>query len=147
VYDLTPERVGRFDVVVCGSLMLHLRDPVRALEAIRGVCDEWFLSSETVSPLLSALAPRRPLTKMMGGELCQWLIPNAAGHRLMLSSAGFKVERFTAPYSIPHGPGNPAPKPRFGVARKQLLNVLITHGAGVPHAAALCRPLAAPPAD
>ena len=38
VYDLDPERDGRFDVVVCGSLLLHLRDPVRALEAIRGVC-------------------------------------------------------------------------------------------------------------
>ena len=34
-YDLTPERVGEFDVVVCGSLLLHLRDPLRALAAIR----------------------------------------------------------------------------------------------------------------
>src|SRR3954447_9523899 len=30
VYDLAPERVGTFDVVVCGSLLLHLRDPVGA---------------------------------------------------------------------------------------------------------------------
>ena len=49
VYDLSPEAVGMFDVVVCGSLLLHLRDPVRALEAIRSVCRSWFISIETVS--------------------------------------------------------------------------------------------------
>src|SRR5881398_852835 len=38
VYDLSPEAVGAFDVVVCGSLLLHLKDPVRALEAVRSVC-------------------------------------------------------------------------------------------------------------
>src|SRR5436190_1863508 len=35
VYDLSPQRLGKFDVVVCGSLLLHLRDPVGALGAIR----------------------------------------------------------------------------------------------------------------
>ena len=28
-YDLSPEAIGSFDVVTCGSLLLHLRDPVR----------------------------------------------------------------------------------------------------------------------
>ena len=37
-YDLSPEFVGTFDVVVCGSLLLHLREPLRALESIRSVC-------------------------------------------------------------------------------------------------------------
>src|SRR4051794_19519740 len=37
VYDLNPDDVGTFDVVVVGSLLLHLRDPVRALDAVRGV--------------------------------------------------------------------------------------------------------------
>src|SRR5438270_201044 len=49
VYDLSPAELGTFDVVVCGSLLLHLRDPVRALEAIRSVCEGWFLSIEAVS--------------------------------------------------------------------------------------------------
>src|SRR5437588_5981940 len=31
VYDLSPERIGNFHLVVCGSLLLHLRAPVRAL--------------------------------------------------------------------------------------------------------------------
>src|SRR5207302_7668476 len=32
VYDLTESTAGRFDVVFCGALLLHLTDPVRALE-------------------------------------------------------------------------------------------------------------------
>src|SRR5947209_8094705 len=34
VYDLSEEAVGRFDVVYVGSLLVHLRDPVRALERV-----------------------------------------------------------------------------------------------------------------
>src|SRR5215213_7290047 len=33
VYELDPETVGQFDFVYVGSLLLHLRDPVRAVEA------------------------------------------------------------------------------------------------------------------
>jgi tRNA (mo5U34)-methyltransferase len=40
VYDLTPERVGLFDLVFCASVLLHLTDPLRALYAIRRVCRE-----------------------------------------------------------------------------------------------------------
>lgn len=144
VYDLSPERVGAFDVVVCGSLTLHLRDPVRALEAIRGVCGEWFLSAEAISPYLSVLSPRVPIARMKGGESCQWWLPNAAGHRVLLSSAGFEVVTATRPYAIPPGPGHPARARRLGVPIKQLLASLVTRRAGVPHAAALCRPRSAP---
>src|SRR5262249_15012822 len=31
VYDLAPETVGEFDLVFCGSLLIHLTDPIRAL--------------------------------------------------------------------------------------------------------------------
>ena len=34
--------------MVCGTLMLHLRDPSRALEAIRTVCTGEFMSSEEI---------------------------------------------------------------------------------------------------
>jgi tRNA (mo5U34)-methyltransferase len=38
VYDLTPERVGSYDVVFCASVLLHLSDPLRALYGMRRVC-------------------------------------------------------------------------------------------------------------
>ena len=38
VYDLTPERVGTYDLVFCASVLLHLTDPLRAMYGIRRVC-------------------------------------------------------------------------------------------------------------
>ncbi|HMC07029.1 MAG TPA: hypothetical protein VKG89_06485 [Solirubrobacterales bacterium] len=140
VYDLSPETVGSFDVVVCGSLMLHLRDPVRALEAIRSVCDGEFLSAEQISPGLTLLSPRRPLARQRGGERGQWWIPNVACHRGMLEAAGFAVERAVQPYAIPLGPGHPSHgRPARGL-RARILTALVTRGSGVPHAALLARP-------
>jgi tRNA (mo5U34)-methyltransferase len=109
VYELSPERVGSFDVVVCGSLLLHLRDPVRALEAIRSVCHGWFLSIEEVSLYLSARSPRRPAAEMRFSEsLCQWWVVNLAGHRRMLEIAGFAPTRHFGPYQERYGEAHPA---------------------------------------
>jgi tRNA (mo5U34)-methyltransferase len=142
VYDLQPERLGTFDVVVCGSLLLHLEEPLRALEAIRSVCTGYLMSAEEVRLALSLLHPRRPLAELNGsGELCQWWVPTAAGHRRMLIAAGFIVQQAIRPYAIPFGPGHPAPR---GVrSRLVLLGRRVVCGrAGVPHAAALARPRA-----
>src|SRR5205814_1621070 len=85
VYELDAADVGSFDVVVCGTLLLHLRDPLRALEAIRGVCRGQFLSAEQIDLWLTALHPRHPIAELNGsGDLCQWWEPNLAGHRRML---------------------------------------------------------------
>lgn len=40
VYDISPEKIGQFDVVFCASVLLHLSDPLRALYAIRTVTRE-----------------------------------------------------------------------------------------------------------
>ncbi len=115
VYDLSPERVGSFDVVLCGSLMLHLRDPLRALEAIRSVCTGQFLSSEQVSLALTLSHPRRPLARLNGsGPQLQWWVPNAAGHRRMLFAAGLRDPHRHAALlralrtRAPRPPGRPA---------------------------------------
>jgi tRNA (mo5U34)-methyltransferase len=101
IYDLDPAEIGRFDVVVCGSLLLHLREPVRALEAVRSVCDGWLLSSEQIELGLTLLSRRRPLFRLDGsGKDCQWWLGNGAGHERMLWSAGFAVERRTRPFTV-----------------------------------------------
>jgi tRNA (mo5U34)-methyltransferase len=140
VYDLTPERVGEFDVVVCGSLLLHLRDPVRALEAIRGVCRERLLSAETVSPGLSAIHRRLPLAVTRGGTNGQWWVPNSAGHRRLVTAGGFRIERSSRLYAIPLGVAHPSYRERRHGWRNRLLTRLITGGSGVPHAAVLAAP-------
>lgn len=140
VYELSPERVGTFEIVTCGSLMLHLRDPVRALEAIRSVCVERFLSSETIDPFLTLFSRRRPLALQRGGERGQWWIPNPAGHRRMLEAAGFEIERRSRPYAIPLGPGHPHRARAGGSLRQRALIRLVAGAVGVPHVAVLARP-------
>jgi tRNA (mo5U34)-methyltransferase len=141
VYELNPERVGTFDVVVCGSLLLHLRDPLRALEAIRSVCRGEFMSSEEVDLRLTLMHPRRPLARLKGsgGEL-QWWVPNAAGHRRMVFAAGFELVRTTRPYSEPFGEAHWYRRGRIRDAPGRAVRRLLTGAAGVPHAAVLARP-------
>lgn len=138
VYDLSPERVGAFDVVVCGALLLHLRNPFAALEAIAGVCTGAFLSSEQIDPRLTLVSRRRPALFVEGND-GRWTIPNAAGHRRMLEIAGFDVDRSNV-LSVPLGPGHPrAPMTRHLVMRR-LQRAVATGGTGVPYSAALGRP-------
>jgi tRNA (mo5U34)-methyltransferase len=50
VYDVSPERLGLFDLVHCGDLLLHLRDPALALARIRSVTRGEALISEAIFP-------------------------------------------------------------------------------------------------
>lgn len=141
VYDLTPDLMGTFDVVTCGSLMLHLRDPMRALEAIRGICTGWFLSSEQIDLWMSVVHRRTSVHVLNGsGPLCQWFVPNAAGHRRMVFAAGFEIVKSTRPYVEPYGASHPSP----GRSPREIFNAALQRavcgGTGVPHATLLARP-------
>src|SRR5690606_18925177 len=116
IYDLDPDDFGTFDVVVCGSLMLHLRDPLRALEAVRSVTAGHFLSSEQIEASLTTLAPKRPLFQLNGsGGDCQWFNFNAAGHERLLYAAGFAIEKRSRPYNVRF---NDHPQGRHGLKAK-----------------------------
>lgn len=141
VYDLSPERVGTFDVVICGSLMLHLRDPISALEAIRSVCGSWFLSVEEISLPLSVALRRRPVADMrFSATPSQWWVVNTAGHRRMVEAAGFQPVTCHGPFSEPYGEAH---SPRGRGPRAQAVKLarrLLTGADGVPHHAVLARP-------
>ena len=133
IYDLSPETVGTFDVVVCGTLLLHLRDPFRALAAVRSVCQDAFLSVEEIDLTLSLLR-RTPCTRLKGWN-GQWHVPNAAGHRQMLQIAGFDLLESTRPFPRPFGTGHPA----FRQTPARRAHAAMLGGAGVPMSAALTR--------
>ncbi|MGH9247377.1 MAG: class I SAM-dependent methyltransferase [Acidimicrobiales bacterium] len=142
IYDLDPVEIGEFDAVVCGSLLLHLRDPVRALEAVRSVCRRWLLSSEQIEVWLSLLGRGRPLFRLNGsGQECQWWLPNAAGHKRLLVAAGFEVVEASPPFVVEF---NEHPRPRrtwrtlpTGLAVRGLTG---NPRQGVLHRALLARP-------
>ncbi len=138
VYELGPEKLGEFDVVVCGSLLLHLRDPLRALAAIRSVCRGQFMSTNQVDLIRSLVARRRPLIRLDGTSgVTQWWIPNAAGHCQMLRAAGFQIERESGLYSIPYGSAHPRAPRRLAPRLRSLARQLTTGSDGVPHHAVL----------
>ncbi|MDQ3742337.1 MAG: class I SAM-dependent methyltransferase [Actinomycetota bacterium] len=99
VYDATPERLGSFDLVFCGSVLIHLRDQFLALERIASVCRGRFVSAEEYDRLTSLLPVA--LNRWRGDDpraVVFWR-PNARAWRRMLWSAGFdrveRVGRFT----------------------------------------------------
>jgi tRNA (mo5U34)-methyltransferase len=141
VYDLSPDTVGEFDVVVCGSLLLHLRDPIRALFALRSVCRGHYLSTNQVDLGPSVRHRRHPVIRLDGmSELCQWWIPNAAGHRQLIRAGGFDLERQSSLYSIPFGVAHPPRPPRPRELASRLARRMLTGADGVPHHALLARP-------
>ena len=87
VYDLTPERLGSFDLVFCGSVLIHLRDQLLALERIAGVTSGRFVSAEEYerTPFPWAMARFRADEP---SAVVFWR-PNRRGWRRMLWSAGF----------------------------------------------------------
>lgn len=143
VYDLSPDSVGEFDVVVCGSVLLHLRDPLRALAAIRSVCRTSFLCTNQIDIGLTLVGRSAALARFHGTEdTCQWWVPNPRAHRHMLRASGFAIERQSRPYAIPFGRGHsPLSRSPRALATRVARHVVAGND-GVPHHAVLARPAA-----
>jgi len=144
IYDLSPDLVGRFDFVFLGSLLLHLRDPVRALAALRTVCGGEAVIADTVDLIPSLTRPRTPTARLEGFSRPWWWIPNRAGLHRIVESAGFEILERTPVYILPIGEAHPRTP-----VRKLWRNVftplgreeLIIRFRGIPHAAVRARPL------
>ena len=89
VYDLSPERLGQFDLVHCGDLLLHLRDPARALYNMRRVTRGRALISDCIYPDLDR-HDGLPLMQYDGGlsENIWWRF-GAHALSAMIRDAGF----------------------------------------------------------
>lgn len=94
VYDLDPAVDGEFDVVVMGFVLQMLRDPLRALAAIRSVCRGHLLLLDTVSLPLSLLPVPLARLDARRGAL-EWFVFNRRGLIQAVDHAGFEVERST----------------------------------------------------
>ncbi|MGH2783885.1 MAG: class I SAM-dependent methyltransferase [Actinomycetota bacterium] len=154
VYDLHPDKVGKFDLIICGSILTHLRDPIRALERIRGVCAERLLATEGADLWLSIRHPKRALFELKGAQ-DQWFVQNRAGLRKMLDVAGWRIETESKPFSLDYGRGAPGAQSMRGflgqmrragwqrsseALRRAALAKLLTGNRGPSHVAILARP-------
>jgi tRNA (mo5U34)-methyltransferase len=108
IYDLDPERIGTFDVVLFLGLLYHLRHPLLALDRLRSLCRELlivesltcdarvFTGFETGQPL-AELAPRLtdvpiaqflPVGRYHSDPTNKW-VPSMACLRALLEEAQF----------------------------------------------------------
>ncbi len=73
IYHALPEDLGTFDIVFCGSVLIHLRDQALAIERIGNLCRGTFISVESYDKWLNLLPfpvvplPGRP--RRRGGVL------------------------------------------------------------------------------
>lgn len=102
IYDLHPDRVGTFDLVVVGSLLVHLRDPVRALDAVRRVVRPGghLLLADYLHAPVNFLGRGRPLFELRGqGSDFQWWLASDLGLRQLLTVSGFDIDA-VSPYFL-----------------------------------------------
>ena len=110
VYDATPEELGTFDLVFCGSVLIHLRDQLLALERIASLTDGVFISAEEYDRA-SGFVPF-PVSRYFADRdkaVVFWL-PSIRTWRRMLWTAGFdRVEqhgkfrlRSATAWEVPH---------------------------------------------
>ena len=139
VYDLDPERVGRFDFVYLGSLLLHLRDPVGALERVRSVCAGELMVLDAIDTSLSRFA-RRPLATLDGVGRPWWWKPNEAALARLVEAAGFEIVRGPERVNMPVGAGQPAPRiPIRALRKKAFREARALHRRGDPHAVVVAK--------
>lgn len=145
IYDLDPQRIGTFDFVYLGSLLLHLRDPVRALEAVRSVCRGQLLSVDAIDLPLTFLS-RRPLAYLDAVGRPWWWKPNQGGLQRMLRAAGFAQVRQPRRIFMPPGAQHPRPRTPRELVRslrsRAGREVLFAACVGSPHLVTLSEPVA-----
>ncbi len=89
IYDATPQLLGGcFDLVFCGSVLIHLRDPVLALERMAALCAGRLILAEEYSRKLRLL-PLDAVEFRGESPWSVWWIPNARAWLAMARCAGF----------------------------------------------------------
>lgn len=97
VLDLSPDKIGKFDLVLFLGVLYHMRHPLLALERVFSVTNQQLILETHVDLLWT----RRPAIAFYpDGELerdpTNWCGPNPAAVEAMLRTVGFKrVQRFS----------------------------------------------------
>jgi tRNA (mo5U34)-methyltransferase len=111
VYQLAPETLGMHDVVFCGSLLLHLHNPLQALINIRSVTRQMaVIETAAIHPDIERQWPDAPLASFgvrhvetePGENVTYWQFSTAA-LRDMLVYAGFTRVESQPPFELRPG--------------------------------------------
>jgi SAM-dependent methyltransferase len=110
VYEASPERIGTFDLVFCGSVLSHLRDQLLALERLASVCRGRLILAEEYDPPTSLLPWPVSRYRADREKAVVFWVPAARTWRRMAWTAGFEDVRergrfrmkVQGQFSVPH---------------------------------------------
>jgi tRNA (mo5U34)-methyltransferase len=112
IYDATPEELGTFDFAFCGSVLIHLRDQLLALERIAGLVREGglFISAEGYWPRGGRLPFAVSRYRANREKAVVFWEPNPRAWNRMIWTAGFdEVDEYSrfrlrarAGWTVPH---------------------------------------------
>lgn len=105
-YDLSPETIGTHDIVFCGSVLLHLMNPIKALIGIRNVTKEYAIIATAIAPSANS-EPIALMKGFMTGDV--WWIPTKECLQLMAISAGFAGVEWISDFHLNYRDGRPGP--------------------------------------
>jgi len=104
VYDLGPE-LGSFDFVFCGDLLLHIKDPVTAVENIHSVCTGSAVIVNVIKKF--RFSEKRPIAELDGIVNFEWWVTNLAGLVRLVRAAGFARVEPSETFELPVTSGGP----------------------------------------
>jgi tRNA (mo5U34)-methyltransferase len=95
VYDLSPQSVGSFDIVLFLGVIYHLRSPLLALQRIHSVCKETMYLESHISPDLPG-TPNDPVARFfpsneLNADPTNWWSPTRSCLEAWITSHGFEA--------------------------------------------------------
>ena len=101
VYDISPDRIGKWDVVLFAGVLYHLQYPLLALEQVARVTKELLILETAIDFRFC----RRPTIAFYPGrelndDPTNWCAPNLSALKSMLRSCGFREIRVVHKTSI-----------------------------------------------
>jgi tRNA (mo5U34)-methyltransferase len=100
IYDAVPENLGTFDLIFCGSVLMHLRDQLLALERIAGLCRGTFISAEEYDRMLEWVPLGLARYHADRESAVVYWLPSARTWRRMLWTAGFDDVRLHGKFTL-----------------------------------------------
>jgi tRNA (mo5U34)-methyltransferase len=98
VYELDDD-LGKFDLIFCGDLLLHLKDPITAIQRVRTVCRGSAIFCNPIKRFRFGFG--KPLAEFDGiDEFRWWLLSEATIKRILLATGFTRVDvgrRFELP--------------------------------------------------
>jgi tRNA (mo5U34)-methyltransferase len=89
LYDLSPERLGMFDMVFCGDVLLHVMNPMKALQNLRSVTKGFAVIADVYEPTLEESGIYNAMSFIGGHENCVWWATSRMALERMIRDAGF----------------------------------------------------------